>query len=209
MYDGATVGSLRSVCMVKRRHDAETTRQELVSSARAIFSTVGYAAARTEEIVASTGLTRGALYHHFGSKEGLFAAVLEEVHVELAAEVGRRARLAGGGPLDGLRAGFHAWLDVALQDNVRQVLLVDGPAVVGWDRWQALDLEHGFAVTRAALDRAMAAGEIAAAPLDELTHLLLGAVTHAGLELGRARQRRGARRRYHEAIDLLLDKLGR
>jgi len=114
---------------------------------------------------------------------------------------------AGGGPVDALRAGFHAWLDVALKDNVRRIFLVDGPAVMGWERWHEVDLKHGFGVTRSPLQQAMDAGDIDPAPLGELTHMLLGAVTQAGLELGRARSVPGEAERYHEVIDLLIDRL--
>jgi len=193
--------------MPPHRHDTPTTRRELVDSARALFTESGYAEARTEEIVARTGLTRGALYHHFGNKEGLFMAVLEQIHAELAAEVDRKGRAAKGGAIEALRAGFQAHLDVVLRDDVRRILLIDGPAVVGWDTWHAIDLQHGFGVTRGVLKHAMSTGEIDDAPLDELTHVLLGAVTQAGLELGRSADPRSARRNYRVVVDLLLDNL--
>lgn len=193
--------------MVKHRHDARTTRRELIDSGRVAFSELGYAAAGTEDIVGSIGLTRGALYHHFGSKEGLFLAVLDEVHVELASEVGRSAASASGGIAESLRAGFQAWLDIVIRDDVRRILLVDGPAVIGWEQWHQIDLEHGFGVTRRTLQQAMKAGEIKKAPLDELTHVLLGGVTQAGLELGRSENRTRLRKKYQTVIDLLIDGL--
>ncbi|MGH1489166.1 MAG: TetR/AcrR family transcriptional regulator [Acidimicrobiales bacterium] len=193
--------------MGRHRYDTETTRQELLDSGRALFADLGYAAARTEEIVARTGLTRGALYHHFGSKVGLFRAVLEQVHVEVAEKVDKAGRSSTGGPIDALRAGFHGYLDAALDRNVRQILLIDGPAVIGWQAWHDLDLEHGYSVTRTVLEHAMRKGQIEQAPVDELTHLLLGAVTQAALELGRVEDTSLARSRYCDVIDLVLDGL--
>ncbi len=193
--------------MEKHRYDTESTRRDLLESARALFADVGFSAAGTEEIVSRAKLSRGALYHHFGSKEGLFQAVLEQLHTEIAAEVDRCGRSAKGGNLDALRAGFHGYLEAVLNPAVRQILLVDGPAVVGWQAWRDLDLEHGFGVTKAVLDRAIAAGEIIDAPSDELTHVLLGAVTQAGLELGRDNRSAADLTRYHQIIDLLLDGL--
>jgi AcrR family transcriptional regulator len=190
-----------------RRRNTEETRRALLASARAVFTEVGYAAAGTEEIVARTGLTRGALYHHFADKRGLFRAVLEDIQTELAAEVDRRARSTKGDTMERLRAGFHAYLDVALRDDVRRILLVDGPAVLGWDEWNEIDRQYAYGATRAALQRAMASGELADAPLDELTHVLLGAVTQAGLELGRSSRPRAARRSYGTVLDLVLDRL--
>lgn len=193
--------------MTKRRYDTEATRAEILSSARAMFTEVGFAAANTTDIVDRFGLTRGALYHHFGNKKGLFEAVLEDVQAELTTEVSRRASTASGDTVDALRAGFEAYLDVVTRPDVRRILMVDGPAVLGWERWQEIDLRYAFGVTRLGLERAMEAGEIDAGPLDELTHVLLGAITQAGLELGRSAAPRSARRRYVEVIDLLLDRL--
>jgi AcrR family transcriptional regulator len=193
--------------MSPRRYDRDATRDDLLRQARQMFSTAGYAATSTEELVAAVGLTRGALYHHFGNKQGLFEAVLEQVQLELAAEVNRRGRAARGGPLDSLRAGFHAYLDVSLREDVRRILLIDGPAVMGWDAWHELDLRHAYGTTRLVLGRAIDAGELRAAPLDELTHVLLGAVTQAALEVGRADNVRTARRRLGKVLDLLLDGL--
>lgn len=195
--------------MAKRRYDTEATRAEILSSARAMFGDVGFAATNTTEIVSRFGLTRGALYHHFGSKKGLFEAVLEDVQAELTAEVSRRAAAAPGDTVDALRAGFNAYLEVVTRPDVRRILMVDGPAVLGWDHWQEIDLRHAFGVTRLGLQHAMEAGEIDEGPLDELTHVLLGAVTQAGLELGRSAAPRSARRRYADVIDLLLDRLRR
>jgi AcrR family transcriptional regulator len=191
----------------KHRHNSDATRRELIQSASRRFAETGYAAARTEQIVADAGLTRGAMYHHFGDKLGLFRAVLEDVQLQLTAEVNRRAAAAAGGTLERLRAGFQAYLDVALRHDVRQILLVDGPAVLGWDDWHEIDLRYAFGATRGAIERAMNAGEIDAAPIDQLTHVLLGAVTQAGLELGRSAHPRAARRQYGQVVDLLIDKL--
>ncbi len=193
--------------MSPRRYDRDATRDDLLGQARQMFSELGYAATSTEELVAAVGLTRGALYHHFGNKQGLFEAVLEQVQLELTDEVNRRGRAARGGPLASLRAGFRAYLDVSLRDDVRRILLIDGPAVMGWDAWHELDLRHAYGTTRLVLQRAIDAGELQAAPLDELTQLLLGAVTQAALEVGRAANPRAARRRLGKVLDLLLDGL--
>jgi len=195
--------------MAKRTHNTAETRHDLIESGSNLFSEVGFAAARTEEIVAMTGLTRGALYHHFGSKKGLFLAIVEGIQTQLAKEVSIRAVAAAstGGAVDGLRAGFQTYLDFALRDDVRRILLVDGPAVLGWEKWHEIDLRFAYGATRTALDRAMRAGEIAEVPLDELTSVLLGAVTQAALELGRFPNRPEARQKFGKVIDLLIENL--
>lgn len=193
----------------KHRYNTEITRNELVAAARAHFAEHGYAAARTEEIAGETGLTRGALYHHFGNKKSLFQAVLESLQTELTAEVVERARTVSGDHIDRLRAGFHAYLDLALRADVRQILFIDGPAVLGWEAWREIDLQHAFRLTQVAVERAMADGEVDAVPIDELTHVLLGAVTHASLEVGRSTDPMTARVSYGQIVDFLLDKLRR
>lgn len=194
--------------MAKHRYDTEATRADLLRSGRELFSDRGYAATTIEMIVSGAGLTRGALYHHFDGKADVFRAVLEAVQQGLTAEVGRRAAAAReAGPTESLRAGFHAYLDVALRDDIRRILLIDGPAVVGWAAWQEIDFRHAFGVTRAGVERAVDAGEIAPVPVDELVHVLLGAVMQAGLELGRSGAGADRRRSFGAVIDRLVDGL--
>jgi AcrR family transcriptional regulator len=124
---GAQALSLRAI-------HVQDTRRALLDAAREVFATNGFQATRTEEIVQRAGLTRGALYHHFRDKEDLFRAVYEEV----ADEVGRLLRRRSGDhPLDAwslFRANSEIYLDAASSNPAyRQIVLVDGPAVLGWD----------------------------------------------------------------------------
>ncbi|MBT4046196.1 MAG: TetR/AcrR family transcriptional regulator [Rhodospirillaceae bacterium] len=193
--------------MTKHRYDREATRRELIASARAQFAKHGYTATRTEEIARLTGLTRGALYHHFSDKKGIFRAVLEGLQDDLTGEVIQRAREIDSGSIERLRAGFHAYLDLALRNDVRQILYIDGPAVLGWEDWRAIDLQHAFRITQVAIERAISDGEIEPVPIEGLTHVLLGALTHASLEVGRASEPVVAREVYREVMDFMLDKL--
>ena len=195
--------------MAKRRYDSEASRRDLIASARTLFAANGHAGTNAVAIAASVGLTRGALYHHFDGKRGLFQAVLEEMQAELAQTIATRATATPGGPLERLAIGFGVYLDMAMQTDVRQVLLIDGPAVLGWSLWQEIDLRYGYQATQGALARAMAQGEIDSCPVAELTHVLLGAVTQAGLEVGRADDPAAARQAYGEVVDMLLERLRR
>jgi AcrR family transcriptional regulator len=186
------------------RYDSDTTRAELLAAARKMFAEHGYVESSVAGISAGIGLSRGAAYHQFGSKAGLFRAVVEEVQAELSTEVDRRASAATS-PFEGLRAGFMAYLDLAQRADVCQIVFVDGPAVLGWDEWRQIDMEHAFGSTRRALQAAMRSREIDESPLDELTHVLLGALNHASLEVGRAADRGAAHEAYRQVIDTLLD----
>jgi AcrR family transcriptional regulator len=193
--------------MTKRRYDSAASRRDLIAAARHLFAANGYAATNAAAVVELVGLSRGALYHHFDGKEGLFRVVLEEMQAEIAAAIAERAAAARCGLVERLRIGFGVYLDMAMQSDIRQVLLIDGPAVLGWSLWHEIDMLYGYEATQGALARAMAEGEIALCPVAELTQMLLAAVTQAGLEIGRAADPAAARKAYGEVIDMLLDRL--
>src|SRR3954465_3492322 len=122
---------------VKRSKHAErsdATRAALIAAARRLFAQRGYAGVGTEEIVRAAGVTRGALYHQFADKRELFAAVFEETEAELIAEAARRAPDAKG-PVEALRSGFLGWLDACSEPGTQRIVLVDAPAVLGWEEW--------------------------------------------------------------------------
>ena len=126
------------------------SRARLVGEARRLFERDGYAATSTESLLAATGLTRGALYHHFRDKKDLFAAVCDSVHAELALAIdGATAGIAD--PQAQLLAGALAWVEAVSAPGARQVLLIDAPAVLGAAEWQALDERHGFRLLREAV----------------------------------------------------------
>jgi AcrR family transcriptional regulator len=160
----------------------EQTNHELIAIAREIFSRDGYAGAATEEIVARAGVTRGALYHHFGSKEGLFRAVLESVQADIARRVEVAANNAPRG--DGWRQisdGCRAFLEANLDPQVRRIVLIDAPAVLGWEVWREIDAAHSVRLLQMGLRELANAGQIRALPLEAVVHLLSGAMNEAAL----------------------------
>lgn len=161
------------------------TMARLVAEGRACFSEVGYAEAATEEIVSRVGVTRGALYHHFGSKEGLFAAVVAQVQ----AEIGARVAVAAAGeaePWRQLVAGCRAFLAASLDPEVQRIVLLDAPAVLGWDAWRAQDAAHSGHLLEEALATLSEAGEIVPASPTALAHLLSGAMNETALWIARS-----------------------
>ncbi|MBE2271234.1 MAG: TetR/AcrR family transcriptional regulator [Anaerolinea sp.] len=158
----------------------EATTARLIEIARSEFTEKGYANAATEEIVRLAGVTRGALYHHFGSKEGLFHAVLDRVQQD----VGSRVEMAADQHSDAweqLKAGCAAFLEATRDPQVQRIMLVDAPAVLGWSAWRSLDAQYSMSSLREGLQALMTAGELAPLPLDALTHLLSGAMNEAAL----------------------------
>jgi AcrR family transcriptional regulator len=145
------------------------TRGRLVDVATPLFARHGYAGTSAEQIVRAARLTRGALYHHFGGKDGLFAAVLEQQMRRLKerlAETGKHAR----SPVDALRAGIHVYLQMCLDGGFRTIVLIDGPTVMGWKTWRALDLKLGLGLLKGAL------AHITGKDADVLAQLIAGAL---------------------------------
>jgi AcrR family transcriptional regulator len=161
-----------------------STRAALVAAARSLFAEHGYDEVGTEQIARAAGLTRGALYHQFADKADLFAAVLEAVEVDLTArliEVVDAVAARGGQSLDLLIAGADAWLDASAEPEVRRIALVDGPAVLGWERWREVGMRHGHGLVTALLTELIEAGGIPAPPVEPLSNVLVGALDEAAL----------------------------
>jgi AcrR family transcriptional regulator len=184
----------------------EATSRDLVRVARQLFAAEGYAQTATEEIVRRAGLTRGALYHHFGSKQGLFIAVLASVQRDIARAVAQAAS-EHADPWDRLRAGCHAFLRAALDPDVQQIALVDAPAVLGWDTWRASDAAHSQRLLQHALRELAEAGLLSVASPEAAAFLLSGAMNEAALWIARADPVEPAVAAAIDALDHMLDGL--
>ena len=172
---------------VTRRRQADrtaATRAALVAAARKLFAEHGYAEVGTERVAHAAGVTRGALYHQFADKADLFAAVLESVEVDVTTrliEAVDAVAARGGQPLDLLTAGADAWLDASADPEVRRIALLDGPSVLGWERWREVGMRHGLGLVKSLLVELMDAGGIPMQPVDPLAHALVGALDEAAL----------------------------
>jgi AcrR family transcriptional regulator len=157
-----------------------STRAKLIRAGRTLFARKGYAGVGTEEIARRAGVTRGALYHQFPAKEDLFLAVYEQVEEQLTERV---AGLLGdvGSPFAALRAGIRAFLEACRTPEVQRIVLIDGPAVLGWERWREVAERNGLGLMEAAITAAIEAGEIAPLAAEPLAHLLMGALDEAAL----------------------------
>jgi len=190
----------------------EATRGRLLASARRLFTERGFGGVSAEELVRDAGLTRGALYHHFGGKGvlggkvGLFGALYEEVQREVAVRI-REAAEEQGDSWPALRAGCHAFLDACVDPTVRRVVLLDAPAVVGWEHWREVDARHGLGLLKEGLREAMEEGAIRDGPVELVAHLLLGAMNEAAMWIARSAEPKTALRQAGESLDELLEGL--
>jgi AcrR family transcriptional regulator len=166
---------------------AEATRAALIAAARRLFAERGYDTVASEEIAREAGVTRGALYHHFGGKPGLLDAAYDQLEAESTERV---ARIVLGSELDSplaaMKAGIEAFLDECARPEIRQVALHDAPAVLGWDRWREIGASNGLGLIEASLAAAIEAGEIRPMPVKPMAHMLLGALDEAAMLIGRS-----------------------
>lgn len=170
-----------------RTQQREQTRRNLLRASRQLFATKGYAAVSISDIVAAAGVTKGALYHHFDSKPDVFRAVL----VDIQSEVGERVAAAADArpdPWAQLVTGCETFLTVCTTPEIQRIMLIDGPAVLGWQEWRAMDEAASARHLAEALTALIDNGVIPPQPVEPLTHLLSGAMNEAALWLATAAQ---------------------
>lgn len=174
-----------------RRTQAERTagtRAALVAAARPLFAAKGYAGVGTDELATAAGVTRGALYHQFGGKEGLFAAVYEELSVEIVEHLAaRRSHLEGSSdPLAEIRADIDSWLAVCARPEVHRIAMLEAPAALGYTRWREIGRRHSLGAVEEFVVELIRTGMIAPQPTAPLAHVLIGALEEAALYAARA-----------------------
>jgi AcrR family transcriptional regulator len=163
----------------KRAETMEQNRAKLIAAGRKAFAEKGYSAASMDDLTADAGLTRGALYHNFGDKRGLLAAVVDQIDSEMASraqEIGARA----GDDWQRLLAEGVAYIEMALDTEVQRIVLLDGPAVLG-DPSQWPSQNSCLQVTKRAVERLIAQGVVKPVDAEAAARLLSGAALNAAL----------------------------
>ena len=166
--------------MARQAERREATRRTIREAAARLVAEAGFAAVTVDEIAAAAGLAKGAVYHHFASKEALFEAVFERTAGELQEQVHDAAR-ASPDRLKALAAGSRAYFEACARPPFDRIILRDGPAVLGWDRWRELDERYFLSVLPMSLEAAMTAGLIRRQEVQPLARLLAGALTEAAV----------------------------
>lgn len=163
----------------KRAQMMEENRARLIAAARKAFAEQGYASASMDELTANAGLTRGALYHNFGDKRGLLAAVVNQIDAEMATRAQEIGAQAGDG-WQALLAEGAAYIEMALEPEVQRIVLLDGPAVLGDpSRWASQN--SCLEVTQQTLERLMAEGVVKPVDPEAAARLINGAALNAAL----------------------------
>jgi AcrR family transcriptional regulator len=189
-----------------RVEKGRATRDRLLAAGRQVFGERGYEGASIEAILEQAGVARGALYHHFATKEALFEAVLDMFVAELATIAADAAR-AGSDPVESLRAGCQSWLRMALHPAVQRIALLDPPAVLGWTRWREVDERYMLGGLRVNLERLADEGRLPADDVDALAHMVHAAVNEAALFVARGPDPEAAFAQGSSAVELLITRL--
>jgi AcrR family transcriptional regulator len=166
--------------MAKQSERRAATTEAILKAGRRLFGDRGFAATTIDDIAEAAQVAKGAVYHHFATKEAVFAAVFDAVSRDLVADIDRAVRTEKD-VLAAMVAGTQHYFAACAKGPTCQIILRDGPAVLGWERWREIDAQHFGGKFPRALAAAMDAGLIARQPLEPLARLLLGAATEAAV----------------------------
>lgn len=207
-----TARNLPTDCMeIKRRTQEErsaATRDALITAARRLWGERGYAEVGTPEIAKDAGVTRGAMYHQFADKAALFRDVIEAVEQDVLARMATMVASSGAStPADAIRAAVEAWLEVSVDPEVRQLILLDAPNVLGWAGFRDVAQRYSLGMTEQLLTEAMRAGQLARQPVRPLAHVLIGALDEAAMAIATAENPKRARRETRQVLRRLIDAM--
>lgn len=185
------------------------TQQAVLTAARRLWGARGYAAVSTPEIAEAAGVTRGAMYHQYSDKTKLFLAVVEAVEDDVMRRLGEAVVGAEPPtPADALRIAADAWLDIAAEPEVRQLVLLDAPSVLGWAGFREISLRYGLGMTEQLLNAAIESGQLPPQPTRALATIMIGALDEAAMSIANAehpdREQAEVRTVVHNLIDGLL-----
>lgn len=156
------------------------TRAKLISAARELFARDGYAETHTNDILEYTGLSRGALYHHFQNKQELFEAVFVAITDEVidhAVKHGKRTDSS----LESLISACIAWLRAVRKPEAAAILLNQAPQVLGWKRARDLEANSSLLLMTKSLDHAIATGEVQVPSVELAARIINAMLAEAAL----------------------------
>jgi AcrR family transcriptional regulator len=190
--------------MARQADRSAATIRRILDTARELFATQGYDAVSIDMIAAAAGLTKGACYHHFASKQDLFERLVDEVQGTIAARLDELAGRPTGPPSpQSIASGAVAYLRLANDPEIRRLLLADGPSVMGWQRWREIDDRHFAGRVRGGLTYLLGP----AANADQIeagTRVIMGAIMEAALASGSAADPEPVVERYGLTLERLL-----
>lgn len=184
--------------------NVEATRAALLAAARRQFARVGFSRAEIAKIAAQAGVTTGAVYHHFGSKKGLFLAVAEKLEAEILAR-GLSAEAAD--PWTRFRAGFEKLVDFCAAPDVQRIIFIEAPQVIGPEAWRKIELKYAYGALHQTLPRLIQAGILKPYPLELLARTLLALLRETSAQVARSRHDLRVRAQVRDLTSSILNAL--
>ncbi|MCW2759300.1 MAG: transcriptional regulator, TetR family [Nocardioidaceae bacterium] len=189
----------------RRQQFSTATRRTLVDVARQQFATRGYAGTSLDAIVAGATVTKGALYHHFSGKQALFEAVFEDVERDAMSAIAE-ALTTKRDPWDKAMDGLRAFLRVVREPTYQRIVIQEGPAVLGYERFREQEERSTFGLVRQIVHEVLSTTSYG---LDEemmttFTQIFFGAMSAAGESVSTAADPEVAVARVETAIGFIL-----
>jgi AcrR family transcriptional regulator len=182
------------------------TRAHIVGIATDLFAADGYDGTSIDAVMRAAGVSKGALYHHFAGKDALFVAVLDGIDERIEAALGAAA-VGVGTPTALIRVGCVTWIRLAVDPVVQQIMLIDAPAVLGWQRWRERDETSTLGALRGALAAAAEQGVLHARHVDAFAHALLAMANELAIMIARSEHPDEALTEAESALDELLGRI--
>jgi AcrR family transcriptional regulator len=150
------------------------TRRAILDRARYLFATKGYAATATEEIISPLEITRGALYHQFKDKQGVFQAVVAEAYGEITDYISTKVKPIED-PWQQLVIGCQAFLEIAQHEDLRRLVFIEAPAVLDANTLVKFD-QYGFGLLHQSIQQVINEGKLNTIDAEGFAHLVNGAL---------------------------------
>lgn len=192
----------------RSKADSEATAEAVLETATAMFAERGYADVGLEDVAAAAGVTRGAVYHHYSAKRALFERVLDRVQGEVALQI-TAAVAPVEDPWESLEVGCRTFLSASIDDRARRIVLVDAPALLGWQAWLGQDEAHSGRLLDDVLARLHRDGLLDVPSVPAAAALLSGAMNEAALWISGQADRDAALDQAWATLEILLRSLRR
>jgi AcrR family transcriptional regulator len=190
----------------KRAAQGRATREQLIEVATHLFAENGYEDTSVEDVLAAAGVSRGALYHHFAGKDALFEAVVDSVEASVMVALGTVGADAPDA-VSRIKAVALGWIAMAGDPVIQRVILLDGPSVLGLERWYDPDKQQAFGAMVALLEAVADEGGLDRELVSPFAHMILGAMDEMAIVVARAADSATAIADARPAIEEMLNRL--
>ena len=171
---------------VKSRRElySEATRAALLDEATTLFAERGYAGTSLEDVASASRVTRGAVYHHFASKQALFEAVLDLQEERATTEIVAAAGAAN--PWDAAMLALDAYLTHCCDPVYGRLVWLEGPAALGWHRWRECEKKYSYGLVEQFIRDLVDGGYVDGRAFDSLVQFSFWMLGGAGLAVAEA-----------------------